>query len=380
MKLYYIANARMPTEKAHGIQIAKMCEAFIEAGVDLVLVVPRRKTDTSKSVRAYYGLRTDVPLVVLPALDWYLGGRFFYWVSAVTFMLSYLWYIAVHVDRKNAVLYTVDLDHVAYLGLPLLRTAYFTEMHGGKPRHFLYRIFFSHVRGVIATNQITREELVSKFGIPSAHTLVEPNAVDVSVFTATAKDVARERLGLPKDMRLALYNGRFFDWKGLEILPAAADLLKGEVTVGIVGGTKEGLEEFTGKDTRLDSLRFFGSQPFTSMPLWLSAADVFVVLGTRRDEQSLRYTSPMKLFEFMAIGRPIVASKTPALQQILSDRECIFYEPDDASSLAAAMKTALGSDTEEKVRAARRHVEGLSWQGRAQRIRAFMNTRLEKAI
>ena len=42
MKIYYVANARMPTEKAHGIQIAKMCEALIEAGAKVELIVPRR--------------------------------------------------------------------------------------------------------------------------------------------------------------------------------------------------------------------------------------------------------------------------------------------------------------------------------------------------
>ncbi|HEV8666352.1 MAG TPA: hypothetical protein VN665_00695, partial [Candidatus Paceibacterota bacterium] len=59
MKIYYVANARMPTEKAHGIQIAKMCEAFIESGIDLTLVVPSRKT-TPESVQEFYNLRTPV--------------------------------------------------------------------------------------------------------------------------------------------------------------------------------------------------------------------------------------------------------------------------------------------------------------------------------
>lgn len=44
MKLLYIANLRMPTPKAYGIQIAKNCEAFARAGLEVELVVPSRPT------------------------------------------------------------------------------------------------------------------------------------------------------------------------------------------------------------------------------------------------------------------------------------------------------------------------------------------------
>src|SRR3989344_8967538 len=110
MKIYYIANARMPTEKGHGIQIAKMCEAFIEKGADLTLVVPRRATDP-RSVREYYGLRVEVPLIRLPAIDRYTGGHIGYLVYSLSFILSYALFVW---QRKKAgeefILYTVDTD------------------------------------------------------------------------------------------------------------------------------------------------------------------------------------------------------------------------------------------------------------------------------
>lgn len=74
--LYYVASARMPNEKAYGIQMAKMCEALIEAGVDLTLVVPRR--GAQESVREFYGLKVDVPTLWLPALELHRYKRFGY--------------------------------------------------------------------------------------------------------------------------------------------------------------------------------------------------------------------------------------------------------------------------------------------------------------
>ncbi|MDP2648516.1 MAG: hypothetical protein Q8P19_01310, partial [bacterium] len=85
MKLYYVVNARLPNKKAYGIQIAKMCEAFIEAGVDLELVIPRTHAARSAKMRDFYHLRVDVPTTTLPTLDWYDKGRIGYLLSSVIF-------------------------------------------------------------------------------------------------------------------------------------------------------------------------------------------------------------------------------------------------------------------------------------------------------
>ena len=159
MKVYYIANARMPTEKGHGIQIAKMCEAFIEAGVDLTLVVPRRATDP-RSVQDYYGLRVEVPLVRLPALDWYTGGRIGYLLSSLSFMFSYLLFVW---RRKMAgekfILYTVDTDNYSSSALACFSRPLFSEMHGAKLRTLATRTLFSGTTGIIAINSIIVAEL-----------------------------------------------------------------------------------------------------------------------------------------------------------------------------------------------------------------------------
>src|SRR3989338_690359 len=85
MRLYFLANARMPTEKAHGIHIAKMCEAFIEQGVDLVLLVPARGA-SKESLQEYYGLRAPVPTVRLWVPDLYRAGSLGYLISSYFFM------------------------------------------------------------------------------------------------------------------------------------------------------------------------------------------------------------------------------------------------------------------------------------------------------
>ncbi|KKU57466.1 MAG: hypothetical protein UX81_C0035G0008, partial [Parcubacteria group bacterium GW2011_GWA2_47_12] len=82
MKIYYIANARMPTEKAHGIQIAKMSEALRAAGADVILVVPRRGEDGS--LKNVYNLAADIPVVRVPVIPY--APSFI--VGSASFMLS----------------------------------------------------------------------------------------------------------------------------------------------------------------------------------------------------------------------------------------------------------------------------------------------------
>ncbi len=72
MKLLYIANARIPTEKAHGLQIIKMCEAFVRQGVDVELVVPFRKHVKAlkdKNTFEYYGVGKKFKIRKLPVPD-----------------------------------------------------------------------------------------------------------------------------------------------------------------------------------------------------------------------------------------------------------------------------------------------------------------------
>ncbi len=372
MRMYYIANFRMPTEKAHGIQVAKMCEAFIEAGIDLTLVTTSRATDL-RSLKAYYGLRTEVPLARLPSFDWYTAGRIGYFFSSLTFMLSYLIFLwHKKISGEKFILYTIDADAYSSSALALVRAPLFSEMHGSKPRSFSQRILFSRARGIIATNKITAGELRKNFPQSRAQYVVEPNGVDLSAFPQISTQDARSQLGLPSDVRIALYAGRFFEWKGLEILSPAAAAAPG-IRWQIVGGEREDFTRFV-QEPLPQNLFFAGSRPHSEMHLWFAAADALIVLGTARDTQSYRYTSPMKLFEYLATGRPIVASNTPALREIVSEKEVYFYEPDDAHQLARMVQSAVGDGTQSVLRAGAAHrlAEGFSWRARAERVKQFV--------
>ena len=364
--IYYIANARLPTEKAHGIQIAKMCEAFIEAGASLTIVAPKRHPMVG-TMQAFYHLRVAVPVVYVPGLDLYTKGRVGYRISTYVFMVTTLLFLwGKKLSREKCVVYTVDFDDFSSSWLPLSGLPLYTEMHGAKPRTLAQRALFRYARGVFAINNIIAQELQILFPMSKARYLVEPNGVDLAMFTTHLKHDARAKLGLPLEAKIVVYCGRFFAWKGLEVIPKAAKITP-DVFWYMVGGEEKDFVQLV-EGSLPSNLFFAGSRPHTEMPFWFSAADALLVLGTIRDTQSYKYTSPMKLFEYMTARRAIVAAGTPAICEIVSEKEVLLYEPDNSESLAAQVETAVTTPELERSHASMQLVRSHTWSARAERI------------
>lgn len=366
MKLYYVVNARMPSTKAYGIQIAKMCEAFIEHGIELELLIPRTH-QSDIPMREFYDLRVDVPTRIFPTPDWYTRGKFVSAMGSIFFMALVCLYLLRH--RRSVVVYTIDMDSNSFAPLVLLGIPVAVEMHSPKPANVLTRLFFRRVRRVIATNPLTRNKLMSIFNLPIENFIVEPNGVDQNTFDVSTKEEARRKLGLPTDAKIILYVGRFYNGKGMQVLQQVSLSLKEQgILTYLVGGTKKEFEKATNGPST--SLFFGGFVPHNDIALWCATADVLLALGTNASDFSYRYTAPMKLFEYLASGRPVVAADTPALRSLVSEQEVTFYAPDDPIDLAQKISAVFSHHEKSKqaslegLQKAREH----TWARRAERI------------
>src|SRR3989344_646079 len=369
-RIMYVANARMPTEKAHGIQIAKMCEAFIEQGVDIELVVPSRGTDV-RSLKEFYGLRTDVPMTRRWVPDWY-GSRVGFAASSLVFAIQYFLHLGWrrYIRREGFIIYTTDLDQFSFFLLPFLGVLYFAEMHDAKKKRWAFRLLFWRVRATIAVNDIIKKELEAVFSIPPENIMMRPNGYDAGLFRHPEEKIAaRHALGLPPAKNIALYVGRIYPWKGLDTLVHTARLLP-DVLFYLVGGTADALQ-MLGEGIP-PNLVCAGSRDHAEIPRWLWAADVLLVFGTEKDAYSYFHTSPMKLFEYMAAFRPIVASRTPAIETAVSEEKVFFCAPDDSADAAERIQYVLTHSDEAHRKVA--HAAGglYSWDMRAADITDFM--------
>jgi glycosyltransferase involved in cell wall biosynthesis len=166
-------------------------------------------------------------------------------------------------------------------------------------------------------------------------------------------------------------------WKGVDLLVEAARSLP-DVYVAIAGGMDADVKKLRQLAGGLPNVRIDGFQAPDRVALYLAAADVGVVPNRSKPDISARYTSPLKVFESMAAGLPLVASDVPSLREILHDGvDAVMVKPDDAHALRDGIARLIGNATlrasmSEHLRA---RASAHTWDARAQRILAWMDAR-----
>lgn len=369
-RLYIVFHGRFPSEKAAALYAALHAKSFVPH-MPVVLLVPRR-LGRNISAHEYYRLPASIKVVYLPTIDLFstrLRGIAFP-VSYAVFSCAAFLYLFFHVRKVD----TIDTNEA----LPALlatgisgRVIY--EVHDF-PERFLwfYRLLFLQARYILATNKWKKAELKKRFGILGEKIIMERNGVDLEQFASSDRAEARKALGLSPDARIAVYTGHLYSWKGVDILAQAAKE-HADIEVYLVGGTSVDVTRFKKQYGGVNTLHILGHRPHDEVPMWLAAADVLVLPNTAQEEISAHYTSPMKLFEYMASGRPIVASDIPSIREVLPDELGFLVPPDDPSAMAHAIARACTDATEASYRAARARarVEQYSWQNRAQRLRTY---------
>jgi glycosyltransferase involved in cell wall biosynthesis len=366
MKLLYAAFVRLPTEKAHGAQIVHSCAALAEQGVEVTLALPGRRSAITEDVFSYYGVKDTFILLRLKVPDFLRLGRAGFLLSSIFFA----WRLSRQV-RKGGYDVVYSRDKAVLVALrrinPRLRLVW--EVHGPEPADALRRLMDV---SIVVISQGLKDMLVAQ-GVPESQVCVAHDGVDLAAFEQVESQyAARQRLGLPQDKKVALYIGRVDGWKGTDTLLDAAALLP-NIVVAIIGGEPKQIEVLK---ARYPQVHFLGFRPYKEIAHNSAAADVLVLPNTAKDETSQRYTSPLKLFTYMAAGKPIVASDLPSIREVISEQEAFLVTPDDPKALAAAVAQALthADDAATRAAAARRKVSEYTWSMRATRIVNHLNS------
>ncbi|HEY4489333.1 MAG TPA: glycosyltransferase family 4 protein [Candidatus Paceibacterota bacterium] len=362
MNILYIANVRIPTERAHGIQIMKTCEALSRAGATVELIVPSRQNLLTSSPFSYHGVPENFTLTKLASPDWVRFGPLGFLFSALWFAESVRW-------RKS--FRTADLiysrDALVLLQYVLLRRRFAYEAHAGPT--FASRIVARRAYKLIAISKGLSDAYI-KAGVAPECITIAPDAVDEGLFVnVPERRKAREIIGLVSDKPVVMYVGHLYERKGVDILAAAAAKLP-EVLVAFVGGASDDLPRFKERWGKVPNIRILGHVSHERVPLYLRAADLLILPNSAKNEDSFKFTSPMKLFEYMASGTPIIASGVPALYEVLKADSAYLVSPDDAEALAAGITNALEHplEAEEKAAHARERVKGYTWDKRARQM------------
>ena len=371
-----------------------MVDAFATEGVAVELVHPDRANlddIREEDPRWFYELRGPLrrhavrvlDAVKLVTIDQPILNRppwpgLAFAVQALTFAIG----AARHARRSRAkVIYGRDWPILwalsrAGAGRPVVWEAHDLPERD-RSRSWLRRVL-PRFDGIVAITSGVRVALI-EMGADPHRVLVAPDAVAWERFAIETPAVdARRTLGLPVSGKMVVYAGHLYPWKGSHVLARAGQFVPEDVTIYIVGGTPADVTSFRTyvQTEELRQVRVVGHVPPTKVPAWLRAADVVVLPNSAQSVIGSRYTSPLKLYEYLASGRPIVASDVPAIREVLTDGETgILVAPDDPAALAGGIVTLLADQVRaDRIGSAGREwVRSRTWDARARLIRTFVD-------
>ena len=172
--------------------------------------------------------------------------------------------------------------------------------------------------------------------------------------------------------RHVVYAGSFFGWKGVDDLVAAAAELDG-FRISLIGGEAAQIERLKSRlPAQGAEIELVSRLPHPEVMARLAAACI-AVLPNRPDPDSA-FTSPIKLFEYMAAGCAIVSADLPAIREVLQHEDAGWFDSGNPLSLAAALRQlgddcGLAGSLGERVR---EKSTAYSWQARATRLKGFV--------
>lgn len=381
MELIYISHWRFPSEKALSAFAMKTCEGLARQGISVALWIPRRINPKFRNTDPFlsYSIERNFTIRRIPVLDLtdVLSGNIGFFLLLVTFNISLAFYTRAQRARHDTVWYFHD-SRDAVLPALFCRKIFFEIHDFYRSRiQWINRWCMRRAAGFVVTNRIKIAALHQDFNIPYARMLHQPNAVDVARFGITAsKEEARRILNLPQRETIVLYSGHLYQWKGADTMLEAHKCMEAGITLYFNGGTDADIERFRAKCRLLGARNVViaGRRPYEETPLWLRAADILVLPNTAKDRASKYETSPLKLFEYMASGRPIVSSDLPSIRNVIDETLAWFFEADNPASLCGAVRAALArpEESEKKSMNARAAVNNFTWEKRSRSIAEFV--------
>ncbi|HLN79465.1 MAG TPA: glycosyltransferase family 4 protein [Candidatus Bathyarchaeia archaeon] len=369
MTVLYPVPEILPDPRARFIQIVHTCHALATRGVRVHLLAGIRRGCDGEGLLRDYGL-SPVPFLRIVPLP-VLRGRISWHAPFHAALLPRA------MREPDGVIFVRYLKLAGFLlrwrrahRLPVIFEAHeifhkTTERPGKAAtlkamESFVYR----EADRLITISNVLSEDLRELFGRPAD--AVIPDGVP-SDFLEIRREVPGNGI---------LYVGQLYPWKGVDVLLRAMSRIPDERLV-VVGGGGESLDRakrIAGEEGVAERVDFRGTVPHVEVRSFLGATRVAVV--PNRAEGVSKYTSPLKLFEAMAAGVPIVASDLPSLREVLRDGEnALLVPPGEPEALAGAIRRLL-QDTALASRiaaCARRDARAFTWAGRADKIASLLH-------
>jgi glycosyltransferase involved in cell wall biosynthesis len=357
--------ARIPGERAHSIQIARMCSALQEIGFNVFLVSPKRGDEFSRKatlqdIMKYYGLKTPFrhfKVQVPSLLNRAVRAGYFSWLllSLIIQLFTLTFYLILSFFLgRNVYLYIREPSTLIVTNILgwMFRPRIVYELHEFPDYNNIgYKLFLLSLRRsylIVTTSdflaRLTRKRLEAKKVI-SLHQAVDEEAFNIKYNCPT--DLAT----IKKRSKVIMYAGQLDSWKKPEFLVDMMEFVtESNVSLVFIGGREDDirkLQHYVKAKGLSDKIFFLGWKPPAQIPKYLSFADVLIHYSPSRNVRGplkvFEYQNPLKIGEYMLAGRPIAAPRALGLDEVLVDGvNALLFDPHSPADAARKVSLLLG--------------------------------------
>lgn len=371
---YVTLNGQIPSRTANSVGVMKMCGHFSALGMQTTLIIPDGYSMALEDLGEYqdiftfYGIKQKFKIKYFPNA---LANK----LSSLPLVYSFFIVLYLYI-KKVKFINTRDIE-VAFWAAIFKRPVIFESHNYAKiKRHRLLPYWIKYINNPesrVAMTVTTNggKESYIRDGINAENILVIPNGVDIDLYkTLPEQSKLRKSLGLDFSRKIVGFCGSLYPGRGIDEIIWCAEQLPGLMFV-IVGGSPKELEHYCtlAENKNITNIEFIGHVQQKLVPSYLMAADILLMPYTTKTGHS--YMSPMKMFDYLATGRPIIATDFPILHEILKDKHnAVMVEPNSGEALTNGIKWVLDNPmkAEEISAQAKKDAASFSWENRTSNV------------
>ena len=369
MRVCYISQSALPSRTANSIHVMKMCKAFAGNGIDVVLLAPDNKELVEPGIADIYSFYGIEPGFKITKLLW-ANSKY---QGCIYGLLAGLY------AKKHRFDIVYARDHLGAYCASLLGMNVIFEAHG-PPSENSGRMSAYCFNGLMGSKRLKKLVVISQ-SLREYYRLRYPHNKDKIQVLPDAADPVPEDLQphlLPnKHKRPQVgYIGHLYKGRGVNLIMDIARVCTW-ADFHLVGGTEDDIAHWRNSTEHVQNIFFHGFVPYAEAERFRVAFDMLLApyqeeVSVENRGNTVQWMSPIKIFEYLAAGKPIICSDLPVIHEVLQHgRNALLCPPNDAGAWITAltllahdegMRCKLGAD------AKKNFLENHTWDSRVKKI------------